>query len=52
MLDGVIDKVWYLGERVHRWWDGPYMRRVPIAPHGDMFWGRELIGEELLKAKR
>ena len=28
------------------------MKRVPIAPPGDMFWGRELIGEELTKAER
>ena len=37
LLVGIIDKMWYLGERVHRWWDGPYMRRVPIAPPGDIF---------------
>ena len=28
------------------------MRRVPIAPHGDIFWGRELVGEELIEAER
>ena len=28
------------------------MRRVPIAPPTDMFWGRELIREELTKAER
>ena len=28
------------------------MRRVPVAPSGDIFWGRERIGEELLKAER
>ena len=28
------------------------MRRVPIAPPGDIFWGQELVGEELLKTER
>ena len=28
------------------------MRRVLITPPGDMFWGRELAGEELAKAER
>ena len=28
------------------------MRRVPITPPGDMFWGREFVGEELIKAER
>ena len=28
------------------------MRRVPITPPSDMFWGRELVGEELDRAKR
>ena len=28
------------------------MRRVPIAPPSDMFWGRELVGEELDEAER
>ena len=28
------------------------MRRVRITPPGDMFWGRELAGEELIEAER
>ena len=28
------------------------MRTFPIAPPGDMFWGRELAGEELIEAER
>ena len=28
------------------------MRRVPIAPSGDMFCGRELVGEELLDVEK
>ena len=28
------------------------MRRVPIAPPHDMFWGHKLIGEELGGAER
>ena len=28
------------------------MRRVLIAPPGDMFWGRELAREKLFEAKR
>ena len=28
------------------------MRKVPIAPPGDICWGREVHGEELIKAKR
>ena len=51
-MDGIIDKVWYLGERVHHCWDGPYMRRVPTTPPIDMLWGREFIGEELFEAER
>ena len=52
LLPGLVDKIWYLGEWVHRWWDGPFMRRVLIAPPRDIFWGRELVGEELNGAKR
>ena len=52
LLPGLIDKVWYLGERVHRWWDRPCLRRVPIAPPHDMYWGCELVGEELDGAER
>ena len=52
LLPGLIDKVWYLGEWVYHWWDGPCLRRFPIAPPCDMFWGRELIGEELAEAER
>ena len=37
LLPGLDDKVWFLGERVHRWWDGPFLRRVPVAPPRDMF---------------
>ena len=51
-MRGLINKVWYLGEHVHRWWDGPFMRRVHVAPPGDMFWGRELVGEELDRTER
>ena len=32
LLLGLGDRVWFLGERVHRWWDGPFLRRVPMAP--------------------
>ena len=46
-LPRFVDKVWYLGEQVYRWWDGPYLRRVPIFPPRDIFFGHELIGEEL-----
>ena len=28
------------------------MRKVPIAPPGNMFLGQELVGEELLEAER
>ena len=52
LLAGIIDKAWYLGERLYHWWDGPYISRVPIAPPGDMFWGRELAGEELIEVER
>ena len=51
-MPGIIDKVWYLGEWVHHWWDGPFMRRVHVAPPGDMFWGQELIGKELTESER
>ena len=39
-------------EQVHHWWDGPFMRRAPVASPGDMFWGRELTGDELDTAER
>ena len=52
LLSGLGDKVWFLGERVHRWWDGPFPSRVPVAPPGDMFWGSELVGDELDIAER
>ena len=52
LLSGLGEKVWFLGERVHRWWDGPFFRRVPMAPPGDMFWGSELVGDELAIAER
>ena len=42
LLTGIIDKVRYLGDRVHYWWDELYMSIVPIAPFGDMFWGRDI----------
>ena len=47
LLPGFVYKVWYLGELVYHWWDGPCLRRVPIAPPRDMFLGHELVGEEL-----
>ena len=28
------------------------MRRVPITPPGDMFWGQDLTGEDLTEAER
>ena len=28
------------------------MRRVPITPLGDIFWARELAGEELIEVER
>ena len=52
MLPSLIDKVWYLDERIYRWWDGPCLRRVPISPLRNMFWGCELVGEELDGAER
>ena len=52
LLAGIIDMMWYLGERVHHWWDGPYMRRVLVTPLGNIFWGREFTGEELIAAER
>ena len=52
LLSGLGDKVWFLGERVHHWWDGPFLRRVPVAPPSDMFWGSELVGDELSAAER
>ena len=52
LLPGLIDKVWYLGEWVYCWWDGLFMRRVHIAPPGDIFWGQELVGEEFDGAER
>ena len=51
-MPGLVDKVLFLGERVYHWWDGPYLRRFPIAPLYGMFWGHELIGEELDGAER
>ena len=51
-MPGLIDKVWYLSERVYCWWDRPCLRRVLIAPPRDIFWGYELIGEELDGAER
>ena len=41
-----------MGEQVYRWWDVPCLRMVPVAHPRDMFWGRELIGEELDGAER
>ena len=38
-------------EQVHHWWDGPFMRRAPVASLGDMFWGRGLTGKELARAE-
>ena len=52
LLPGLGDRVWFLGERVYRWCDGPFFRRVPMAPPGDMFWGNELVGDELDVAER
>ena len=51
-MPGLDDKVWFFGERVYRWWDGPFLRRVPVAPPRDMFWGRELVGDDLDAAER
>ena len=51
-MPSLADKVWFLGERVYRWWDGPFLRRVPVTPPRDMFWGRELAGDELGAAER
>ena len=28
------------------------MKRVPIIPLSDLFWGRKLVGEELLEVER
>ena len=52
MLDGIIDKLWHLGGCIHRWWDGPHIRRVTITPPSDMFWSQELAREELIEAER
>ena len=51
LLTGPVDRSWYLGERVFRWWDGPERRRVPVPPPGSMYWGRELAGDELILAE-
>ena len=49
---GLTDKVWFLGEWVYHWWNGPFLRRVPVAPPRDMFWGIELVGDELDATER
>ena len=52
LLTSIIDNVWYLGERVHYWLDGLYIRRVPVAPPGNIFWGQEFVRKELAEAER
>ena len=52
LLPGLGERVWFLGKRVYRWWDGPFLRKVPMAPPTDMFWGSELVGDELGAAER
>ena len=52
LLPGLGERVWFLGERVYRWWDGPFFRKVLMAPPTDMFWGSELVGDELSAAER
>ena len=46
----LVDRAWYLGERVVNWHRGPTSHCVLHPPPLDIFWGRDMVGPTLKEA--